>query len=163
VKSSKSNCKAVFRDLEYLLQKGTIPTKLIVDNVVIDFTMFDMHLSPFRINFNRGDWPGIEVARNKDRLSDLLIEEKGFELTLARSKGAKADATSAFTSEERAAAFFNLLAAEMDHGGKRTREDIRKQGKSDYGLSRADADKARQKAARSTGNDKSLKGGRPKK
>ena len=144
------------------MRAGTIPTKLIVDSVVMDFTVFDMHLSPFRINFNLSDWPGIEVARKKDRLSDLFIEEKGFELTLARSKGAKAGSASDYTPEERSDALYSLLVSEMTQGLKRSREDIRKQAKSDYALSRADADKVRQKAARSTGNEKSLKGGRPK-
>jgi hypothetical protein len=128
----------------------------------MDFTIFDMHLSPFRINFGLRDWPGVEVARNKDRLSNLWIEQKGFELTLSRSKGSKIALGSTYTLEERVAALYSLLVNEMNHGVKRSREDVRKQAKSDFNLSRADADKVRQRAARTTGNEQSLKGGRPK-
>jgi hypothetical protein len=162
VKSSKSSCRSVFRDLEHLLRRGTVPTKLIVDSAVMDFTVFDMHLSPFRINFDLRDWPGIEVARNKDRLSNLWIEQKGFELTLSRSKGSKTASNSTYTLEERVDALYSLLVSEMNHGVKRSREDVRKQAQSDFDLSRADADKVRQRAARATGNEQSLKGGRPK-
>jgi len=160
IKASKNDCRIVFRDLETLLLGGKIETRLIANNTATDFTVFDMHLSPFRIHFRLNDWPGIEVARNKDHLSDLLINEKDFELAYVNFKKPSAK-TLKVTREDRKEALLNILLVEMKNQIFRNRKDVREQARAEYHLSIEDADAARQGAARQSGNEHLLKGGRP--
>jgi hypothetical protein len=160
---SKPECRLAFREIEKLLITKQVTVKLIANNRQEDFTIFDMHLGIFRINFHLNNMPGIEVARYKDRLSDLVIKSDEFEKAYASQADQVVSGNTKQSHQERSTAFLNLLVSQFQKGQLLKRDQARAIAKSQFSISRKDADTIRAVAARKTGNGNMLLGGRPKK